>query len=557
MTAFSFVNATQALPVLLDHVMDKGHDTDSRNGKCREVIMTQVTLREPFPFEITTPGRHGSLPAQIAETMWILAGRNDVDWLSNYLPRAKDFSDDGKTWHGGYGPRIRAWDANEDNLFEGVDQLAHVVELLKADPNTRRAVVQIYNPTFDAFSADVARKDIPCNNWIHFLPRDGVLHAHVAIRSNDLMWGWSGINHFEWAAIQHIVAGLVGMEQGSLTFSISSLHLYEPHWDKAKRLIRANKGTEVKHFGVGNDTFDAGAAQHSVEGLDALVKRWFAIELEIRSNGPSKQVEYAIDRFPEVMMKQWLKVLYSWWHGQTSSPKYFQGSSMGYALENSPKRKQPLPPLPAIVPGSFTEFVANLHSEKHAVYGDSWMKRGEMLGIMANLARKVDRLGVGGAGDTPADTAIDLLCYALKYRLWLCANAGAPLPAPFVQGKHFGGSAKDPLSGVEHAETITKMLQFWSQGQDQSLGLKELIHVITESFDDLEHLVTEKREDRYKLLDLIIRHVYPLAVRLWNSEQPVKDLDPLMAKVNDLGAAALKARSNDTRRWAPEEGSNG
>ena len=556
MTTFSFVNATQALPVLLDHVMDKGHDTDSRNGKCREVIMTQVTLREPFPFEITTPGRHGSLPAQIAETMWILAGRNDVDWLSNYLPRAKDFSDDGKTWHGGYGPRIRAWDSDEDKLFEGVDQLAHVVELLKADPDTRRAVVQIYNPTFDAFSADVARKDIPCNNWIHFLPRDGVLHAHVAIRSNDLMWGWSGINHFEWAAIQHIVAGLVGMEQGSLTFSISSLHLYEPHWDKATRLIRANKGTEVKRFGVDNDTFDAGAAQHSVEGLDALVKRWFAIELEIRSNGPSKQVEYAIDRFPEVMMKQWLKVLYSWWHGQTSSPKYFHGSSMGYALENSPKRKQPLPPLPAIVPGSFTEFVSNLHAEKHAVYGDSWLKRGEMLGIMANLARKVDRLGVGGAGDTAADTAIDLLCYALKYRLWMCTNAGAPLPAPFVQGRHFGGSAKAPLSGVEHAETVTKMLQFWSQGQDQSLGLKELIHVITESFDDLEHLVTEKREDRYKLLDLIIRHVYPLAVHLWNSEQPVKDIGPLMIKFHDLGAATL-ADQNATRRWAPEEGSNG
>ena len=68
------------------------------------------------------------------------------------------------------------------------------------------------------------------------------------------------------------------------------------------------------------------------------------------------------------------------------------------------------------------EFVAQLHREKHAAYGDSWKKRGEMLGIMANIARKMDRLGVAGGGDTSADTAIDLLVYLIKYRLWIWEN---------------------------------------------------------------------------------------------------------------------------------------
>lgn len=549
-------DATEALPHLLHRVMDMGHDTDSRNGKCREIMMQQVTLTNPFPFEITTTGRNGSLPAQIAETMWILAGRDDVDWLSNYLPRAKDYSDDGKTWHGAYGPRLRKWAPDENGW--GTDQLAHVVDLLKDDPTTRRAVMQIYNPSEDSFSADVKRKDIPCNNWIHFLPRDGKLYAHVAIRSNDLMWGWSGINHFEWAAIQHIVAGLVGMEQGALTFSISSLHLYEPHWDKAKSILNSWDVEEErgKRFTVANDTFDPAAAGHSVSGLDALVGQWFEVEALIRSNGPSKQVEYTIGRFPDAMMRGWLRVLYSWWHGVTPGPGYGTNSSLGYALAHSPKRKVASVILPPVEPGSFTEFVSVLHEEKHAVYGDSWMKRGEMLGIMANLARKVDRLGVGGAGDTAADTAIDLLCYSMKYRLWLCAYAGAPLPAPFTVVGAFGGSAKAPVYGHEHSSAVTDMLRYWATCQVPMYTNDHLIELIRTKFDSMENLVTEKRVDRYKYVDEFLVLAYPLAERLWLAEQlsekfPVLEVaeEPV---VHGIESVVERFQHNLTRSWNPE-----
>jgi thymidylate synthase len=55
------------------------------------------------------PGRNNNVFAQLAETAWVLAGRNDLAFLGHYLPRVADFSDDGRTWRGAYGPRIRRW----------------------------------------------------------------------------------------------------------------------------------------------------------------------------------------------------------------------------------------------------------------------------------------------------------------------------------------------------------------------------------------------------------------------------------------------------------------
>src|SRR5580658_8301948 len=73
----------------------------------------------------------------------------------------------------------------------------------------------------------------------------------------------------------------------------------------------------------------------------------------------------------------------------------------------------------------FGEAVRRLHRAKDAAYRDAWKRRGEVLSILANIARKVDRLeyGLDGApatgGETQVDTAVDLLVYCLKYQAYL------------------------------------------------------------------------------------------------------------------------------------------
>lgn len=502
----SYRDANMALKLLLNDIFKKGETRSSRNGEMGELLMQSFTIENPCDRYITLTGRNVSLPAQIAETMWILAGRNDIEWLSNYLPRAKDFSDDGRTWRGGYGPRIR------DLTLED-DPLEHVVEMLKEDPDTRRAVISIYENGLDL---GVVSKDIPCNNWLHFIIRDGRLHLNVATRSNDLFWGWSGINQFEWSALLEIVAGLVGVGVGHITYNITSLHLYEHHYERAAKLRYA--GWTGSNVNLPRFEFDG-----NVEEFDRLVDKWFRIEKMIREE-PRGSAWGHIAKFPEPMLRSWLACLYAWWHGDVTD-RFFQdninggdliGTTMLEALKNSPKRKVPKEESKAVHPSNgtgypepdsktvlehgFLAFVENLHAEKHAVYGDSWKKRGEQIGIMANIARKIDRLGEAGGGDTAADTAIDLLVYLVKYCQWL-------------------QEADDGPEGVRQAlRRISNEAQWKTFTPDvRSRALKY-------DFDTLERLVTQRHavEHKYGLARFMAVRTYSFAEYLWEKEHEWK-----------------------------------
>ena len=452
MSHFTFRDISEALPELMEFVLG-GAESGSRNGATKERTMIHVNLEEPWRREILHPLRRASLPAQIAETVWVLSGRDDVKWLSHYLPRAKDFSDDGKVWRGAYGPRLRAWGGqhqpttSDGFAAEPVDQLAHVVELLRKDPATRRAVMTIYDPRVDTAPG----KDIPCNNWIHFLSRMGKLDAHVAIRSNDLMWGWSGINAFEWSTLLEVVAVMTGLQMGQLHFSISSLHLYGQHWAKAER-IAAIKNAELVQPALPSPRFGAGVEDYwqrtaSVGTLDCLLREWFQTEGELRTRPQDvernlRRVEISTDP----MLRSWLQVLGWWWSSDERYLDPLLGTPLYVAAVKSPgkpgpvvgtaatddSRKhadaQPLPGMPAD-PG-LGAHLATLHAEKHAAYGDSWKKRGELLSILPNIARKVDRLEGGKATSDEAqlDTAGDLLVYLVKYRFWLYSVERASWP---------------------------------------------------------------------------------------------------------------------------------
>lgn len=418
MHTYEAPNADQAMRSIAYRLLHhpEVNTVQSRAGETREDTMVTICLNQPQHREILSSTRKASVTAQIAETMWVLSGRADVAWLSHYLPRAADFSDDGRVWRAGYGPRLRHWQAEQAHDGAGTDQLAEVVRLLRADPTTRRAVMFIFDPGADYGDS----KDIPCNNWLHFLARDGVLDLHVATRSNDLIWGWSGINAFEWSVLLEVVAGLTGLRVGQLYFSISSLHIYARHYKRAAAIVgdstRVPPHTPSPRFLMG-----PGA---SVEGLDALIEQWFVMEEGIRL-GKSWPSDKDIDSFPEPMMRSWLRVIRWWWTGREEHLRPLAGTRLRIAALNGlqPPQRGPVSEETVVTERKHTpglvEYASQLHAEKHAVYGDSWKRRGEILGIQANIARKVDRLGVPGAGDTDLDTAVDLLVYVVKYLCWL------------------------------------------------------------------------------------------------------------------------------------------
>lgn len=318
---FVYKDVNEALPDLCTTILNSGEEVGSRLGdRTMELTHVGITLTDPSCREITLPTRRANVVAQIAETMWVLGGRDDVAWLRNYLPRAEDFSDDGERWRGAYGPRLRAWDSG-DHLYhiDHIDQLQKVVQLLRKDRTTRRAVMSIYDPVRDAQPG----KDIPCNNWLSFISRGGALDLHVAIRSNDLIWGWSGINAFEWSALLEIVAGLVGCAVGSLHFSITSLHIYDRHWSRADKLRR-----DVPLI----TTAPSPRSQiRSLDQLDTLTDQWFILEEKLRTGGEDHFTESDVNLFPDPLLRSWLQVIAYRWTGDTSYISTLAGTPLFYA----------------------------------------------------------------------------------------------------------------------------------------------------------------------------------------------------------------------------------
>lgn len=222
-----FHTIDDAFRCLLSRVLADGATVESRNGTTLELANQALIIEQPTKRFLHTPGRNNNPFAAIAETMWVLAGRNDLAYLTPYLRRAPNYSDDnGITWRAGYGPRLRNWN--------GVDQIAQVRALLDTSPISRRAVISLFNPELDFEDSN----DIPCNNWMHFTVREGRLDLSVVARSTDIWFGFSAINAFEWSVLLEMMARWLHMEIGCLTFFTSSLHLYTDYEGRAQDILR-------------------------------------------------------------------------------------------------------------------------------------------------------------------------------------------------------------------------------------------------------------------------------------------------------------------------------
>jgi thymidylate synthase len=220
------------LSQLLEHgVGEVCSELTRRGGKVREVRgLAVLEVRAPYRRLSVLAGRQGNPWVSLCEFPWIIAGRSDVAWVGNYLPRAADFSDDGLTWRAGYGPRMRAWPVEG---YSGLDQLSAVVERLEEDPFSRQAVISLWDPDTDNQNGS---RDYPCSNWLHFQVKDGALDLTVTMRSNDLIWGYSGVNAVNFTLIQELVATLLGVQLGVYRHVCDNMHVYERHFPRLGRM---------------------------------------------------------------------------------------------------------------------------------------------------------------------------------------------------------------------------------------------------------------------------------------------------------------------------------
>lgn len=161
------------------------------------------------------------------ESMWMLGGRNDVAFLSQFNSTIHQFSDDGETFYGAYGYRLR-------KLF-GIDQFAEAIKKLQKDRTSRQCVLAMWNPNSDLIAES---RDIPCNDLIMLKVRNGALNMTVCCRSNDIIWGCYGANAVHFSYIHEYLASMIGVSVGTYRQISDSFHGYidRKDWEKLQNL---------------------------------------------------------------------------------------------------------------------------------------------------------------------------------------------------------------------------------------------------------------------------------------------------------------------------------
>lgn len=247
---------------IIKDITEHGRKVNIRGNDCLE-FPDRVCLEYTAPGHcwMRIPGRKFNPFFALAEVVWILSGSGNVEWISYFNEKMRDFSDGKEDFHGSYGKRLRHWRIHDNPPYaKQLDQIDMVVTKLTSDEHTRQAVMSIWDPELDNLTLS---KDIPCNSLVYYELRNNVLNQTVVIRSNDAVWG-TPYNAVQFSHIHAYVAGLLNVEIGTLTYIVQNLHyyldLYKPtlsnlierayyHYDQRSDKLQAESTEEFSPFG--------------------------------------------------------------------------------------------------------------------------------------------------------------------------------------------------------------------------------------------------------------------------------------------------------------------
>jgi thymidylate synthase len=204
-------------------ILAQGRTVAPRGMATAEIMGAYLKLTDPTARMVHISPQRVLNPAfAAAEAVWILSG-SSADWIHDYNSRLAALTDHGSL-QGAYGPRLRRWQGR-------LDQLDYVRRQLTRDRESRRAVVQIFDPGRDT----TGHKDVPCTLGYRFYLREGSLEMHTSMRSQDV---WLGLPYdlITTTVLHELMAGWVGAEVGDYHHHVDSLHLYAQHQGAAAEL---------------------------------------------------------------------------------------------------------------------------------------------------------------------------------------------------------------------------------------------------------------------------------------------------------------------------------
>jgi thymidylate synthase len=226
---------------LLTDILENGELREDRtNTGTISVFARQLRfdLTKGFP-AVTT--KKLAWKAVVSELLWFLEGNSDERRLAEILHGSKDpnlttiwtgnaqaaYWRDRANFSGDlgriYGVQWRDW--------QGVDQLANLIEGIKKDPDGRRHILTAWNVgELDQMALP------PCHVMSQFYVSNGKLSCHMYQRSVDVFLGLP-FNIASYALLTHLIAQVCDLQVGELIISTGDTHIYKNHIDQVQEQL--------------------------------------------------------------------------------------------------------------------------------------------------------------------------------------------------------------------------------------------------------------------------------------------------------------------------------
>lgn len=212
-------NMNHIFATIADEILRYGHEK-SGTLELNNVIFELTNIENNIPTNYTDFS-YGYL---CAEELWYANADEKLEFISKFrAPGFKRTSEDGIYSNSAYGHIVFK--------RHGFNQVEQVIEILKKDKNSRRAVINLNVPN----SHRMTCKDEICTFNLAFYINNGKLYCTAMMRSNDYC-GCMPYDVAFFTNLQKYIAHRIGVECGSYTHFATSLHIYAKNYDVIRKL---------------------------------------------------------------------------------------------------------------------------------------------------------------------------------------------------------------------------------------------------------------------------------------------------------------------------------
>ncbi|MBT4162217.1 MAG: thymidylate synthase [Gammaproteobacteria bacterium] len=227
----------------LQHILNNGAVRGDRTGvgtiSCFG-LNTRYPMTDGFP-AVTT--KKLAWKVMSSELLWFISGSTSINdlkaiyahnkiWDANYEDYLKRLGLDTNDGDMGrvYGSQWRRWRTVDGRE---IDQLQDAIDLIRNNPDSRRIIVNAWNPG-EAAPDQVALP--PCHSFFQFYVADSRLSLHMYQRSADMFLGVP-FNIASYSLLLHMVAKVTGLEPHEFVHTIGDAHIYLDALDQVKEQI--------------------------------------------------------------------------------------------------------------------------------------------------------------------------------------------------------------------------------------------------------------------------------------------------------------------------------